>query len=380
MTLLIAADLASIALVTCLMLALPVLARPTMPFGVRVTTDRAGDPAVVAQRRVFARLTVMMAAVAATLSVPVLLAAGHPAVIGTAVTALAAADLLLYHRAHRKVRAAKDVGGWTAERRQGVTVDTTFRTDPIRVPWAWSLAALAVPLVTAGIGWSRYGELPATLPLFLGYGIAPAQREPATLFNAFEPVVYQTAITLLVLALVVILLRARPDLDAARPKGSARRYRVYLRGIAALSLLSAACLNLGLLVSALQLWAIITPTSLWQAAAYLPLAVLLGAWLVWEAKVGAAGHRLPALPGEEKEDSGLAQRDDDRHWFLAGTVYVNRRDPALLLHARIGSSWTLNLGHPIAWLLIAVLVVALASLGLSALFGVIDLPQKQSLF
>ncbi len=175
---------------------------------------------------------------------------------------------------------------------------------------------------------------------------------------------------------VLVVLRARPDLDAARPTGSARRYRVYLRGIAALSLLSAACLNLGLLISALLLWEVIPPTIAWQAATCLPLAAMVAGWLVWETKVGQAGHRLAALPGEDQEDSGVAQRDDDRHWFLAGTVYANRRDPALLLHARLGSSWTINLGHPVAWLLIA----ALAGFVLLALLGVIDLPQKRSLF
>lgn len=373
--LLIAADLATVALVTCLMLALPVLARPTLPFGVRVASERVADPAIVAQRRTFARLVGLVAAIAVITSIPALLAADHPAVLGAVATALTMADLLLYYRAHRKVRAAKDAGGWTAERRQGITVDTTFRTDPVRVPWAWGLPALATLLLTAGIGWSRYGGPPDTVPLFLGYGVAPAQREPATLLNVFEPVVYQTALTLLILPVVLIVLRARPDLDAARPKGSARRYRVYLHGVAALSLLSAACLNLGLLVSALQLWEVITPAVVWQVAACLPLVALLAGWMVWEMKVGQAGHRLTALPGEEAEDSGVAQRDDDRHWFLAGTVYVNRRDSALLIHARIGTSWTLNLGHPIAWLLVAVL----AGFGLLALFGVIDLPEKRSL-
>ncbi|WP_405148544.1 hypothetical protein OG589_11440 [Sphaerisporangium sp. NBC_01403] len=376
MTPLIAAHLALLALVTCLALALPALARPTLPFGVRVSAERVADPDVIAQRRSFARLTVTAAAIAATISTAVLLATGEPAVTGATATALAAADLLLYHRAHRNVRAAKDAGRWQAERRQAVTADTTFRTDPVRVPWRWSLPALAITLLTAAIGWSRYGGLPPTLPPFLAYGTSPAPREPTTFLNAFEPVAYQAATTLLVLVPVLVVLRARPDLDAARPTGSARRYRVYLRGIAALSLLSAACLNLGLLISALLLWEVIPPTIAWQAATCLPLAAMVAGWLVWETKVGQAGHRLAALPGEDQEDSGVAQRDDDRHWFLAGTVYANRRDPALLLHARLGSSWTINLGHPVAWLLIA----ALAGFVLLALLGVIDLPQKRSLF
>ncbi|MEU8249768.1 hypothetical protein [Nonomuraea sp. NPDC048916] len=370
-----------LALVTCLMWMLPALTRPTLPFGVRVGVQRVGDPAVISARRLYARLVVVVAVLAAAISIPALLVTGSSVVIGLAATVVIVADLLLYHRAHLTVRAAKHAGGWAADRRQAVTVDTTFRTDPVRVPWLWGLPAMAVLLLTAGLGWARYGELPATLPLFPGYGTASSKREPTTLLSAFQPVIYQVIVTLIVLAVVMVVLRARPDLDAARPKGSARRYRIYLRGVAAMSLLSAACLNLSLFLAALPLWEIVTSTIVWQVAVCVPLVALLGGWLAWEVKVGQAGHRLPALPGEEREDSGIDQRDDDRHWFLAGAVYVNRRDPALLVHARLGSaSWTLNLGHPIAWLLIGVLAVALAVFAVLALAGVVDPPQRHNLF
>ncbi|MET8053620.1 hypothetical protein ABZU75_39160 [Streptosporangium sp. NPDC005286] len=351
MMLSIAADLALVALVTCLMLVLPALARPTLPFGVRVTAERAGDPAIVTQRRSYTRLVVAVAAVAAVVSI----LTGQPAVT---LGVLVAADLLLYYRAHLKVRAAKSGGGWAGERRQGITMDTTFRTDPVRVPWVWGLPALAVVLLTAGIGW----------------------WSSSAVAGWFEPVLSQVGLTLLVVVVILIVLRARPDLDAARPKSSARRYRIYLRGVATLSLLSAACLNLSLLIWALRQWGVVGNTVGWLVAGCLPLVALLGGWLVWETKVGQAGHRLPALPDEQEEDTGMAQRDDDRYWFLAGTIYANRRDPALLVHARLGSSsWTLNLGHPIAWLLLGFVVIGLAGLVLVTVFGGIDLPQKRGI-
>lgn len=381
MILFLCAGLILIALVTSLMLALPALARPTLPFGVHVGIQRVGDPVIVAARRFYARLTVLVAGIAAVVSIMVLLVTGSAVAIGPTTTVVMVVDLLLFYRAHRMVRAAKLAGGWAAERRQGITVNTTFRTDPVRVPWLWGLPALAVLLLTAGIGWARHDGLPATLPLFPGYGTASSQREPTTVLSAFQPVIYQIAIALIVLATVLAILRARPDLDAARPQGSARRYRIYLRGVAVMSLLSAACLNLSLFFAALRLWEIVTRAIVWEVAVFAPLIVLLGGWLMWEIKVGQAGHRLPARPGEELEDSGVGQRDDDRHWLLAGTVYVNRRDPALLVHARLGSSsWTLNLGHPIAWLLLSVLTVVLIVLAGLALAGVVDLPQKHSLF
>ncbi|AQZ66886.1 unnamed protein product [[Actinomadura] parvosata subsp. kistnae] len=215
--------------------------------------------------------------------------------------------------------------------------------------------------------------LPATLASLHGLGADPARRAPTSVFTAFEPVLLQAVVTVAFPALTLVLLRARPDLDAARPAGSARRYRVYLRGMARLSLLGAACVNFSLFIAALRLWEVF---ALGTAAAVLPLAALVLGPLAWEWRAGQGGHRLPRLPGEEKEDSGLVQRDDDRHWHLAGTVYANRHDPGVVLHARFGQSWTLNLGHPVAWAVVA----GLAALVLLALTGIIDLPERHGLF
>ncbi|MGI5214663.1 DUF1648 domain-containing protein [Plantactinospora sp. CA-290183] len=375
MTLLITADLTVIALVTCLALATTWLTPPTLPFGVRVTAARVADPAVLAQRRQFRHGTIAAAALAGTVSIPLLLGSAGSAVIGSTATALGVVDLLLYHRAYRQVRAAKLSGGWRSEHRQGITVDTSFRTDPIRLPWHWLAPPTVIAFVSATIGWWRYDSLGTTLPQFQGYGLDAAERQPTSYLNAFEPVLLQTGITLAVPLLVLLVLRSRPDLDAARPVGSARRYRVYLGGVARLLLLGAACLNLGLLVTALQLWGVVATSTAWRVGTYLPLAALVVILLIWQHRVGHAGHRLPAQPGEPEEDSGVVQRDDDRHWMLAGTVYLNRRDPAVFVHTRIGTRWTLNLGHPIAWLV----VTAVLTVGLLAAVGVIDLPRRETL-
>lgn len=54
-------------------------------------------------------------------------------------------------------------------------------------------------------------------------------------------------------------------------------------------------------------------------------------------------------------------RDDDRFW-KAGLVYVNRGDPAVMVSARFGLGWTLNLGNPAAWLLIGAILASGAGL------------------
>lgn len=359
----------TILLVTCLALLLPALARPTLPFGVRVPADRVGDPAVVTRRRTFHRAVLAAGVLALACA---LLFGATP--LWAAV--LAVVDFGLYLHANHALRGAKRRGDWHHGLRQGVTVDTTFRTDPVRVPWRHLVPAAVILAATAVLGWLRDADLPDTLPRFTGFGVDPAATEPATWLNAFEPVLLQAGITVLVPLAALAVLRARPDLDAARPLGSARRYRVYLRGVATMTLVLAAALNLGLAITALQLWHVVPATTPWRVATYVPLAAMVVVLVVWERRVGSAGHRLPALDGEEDEESPVVQRDDDVNWFLGGLVYVNRRDPAVLVHARLGHSWTLNLGHPFAWLVLA----ALAALAAAALTGLVDLPRRENLF
>jgi uncharacterized membrane protein len=63
-------------------------------------------------------------------------------------------------------------------------------------------------------------------------------------------------------------------------------------------------------------------------------------------------------------------RDDDRYW-IAGMFYVNRDDRAILVPKRHGGPFglgigrTLNLGHPVSWLIMAapVAIAVLTALG-----------------
>ncbi|CAM4032021.1 DUF5808 domain-containing protein [Kibdelosporangium persicum] len=320
-----------IVLLTCLAWAAPRFARPTLPFGVQVAAARADDPAIVRTRQRYSRWVVAVALVA----VVVCLAVDDLIVSGVIANGLLVVHMALYGLAHQRIRTVKRREWWQAEHRYGVTTDTTFRTDPVRVPILWLLPSVAVLVASMLLG-------------------------------RWEIVVPIAVMTVLAPICVRALVRARPDLDAARPVASARKYRAYLEGTARLLLLGVAAVNLPVLLFTFPGWEVVANVLLGAAC----LAIV-----VWTIRVGQAGHRLPSLPGEEDEDTGLTQRDDDRYWHLAGTVYVNRQDPAVLVHQRVGMVWTMNLGHPVTWVLLAALAVVAALAG----FGVVDLPDRGNL-
>jgi uncharacterized membrane protein len=56
--------------------------------------------------------------------------------------------------------------------------------------------------------------------------------------------------------------------------------------------------------------------------------------------------------------TGAMSRDDERCWYAGGLFYYNPDDPAPLVPNRYYVGWTVNLGHPMARLVV-VLVVGL---------------------
>jgi uncharacterized membrane protein len=61
----------------------------------------------------------------------------------------------------------------------------------------------------------------------------------------------------------------------------------------------------------------------------------------------------PPVAGEV--DSSARGRENPRRW-VAGIFYVNPSDPALLVRRRFGLGWTMNFGHWISWIFLALLL------------------------
>ncbi|THV41664.1 DUF1648 domain-containing protein [Glycomyces buryatensis] len=365
-------------MVTAIWWSLPYLSRPTFPFGVQVPADRIGEAPIGRTRKTFARNVIVFGLVAAAASIPLSLRTDPRTVISLGVTGLVLADFAAYSFAGRQIRVAKQAGDWYGGARQGVTADLSFRTDPLRVNWRGLIPAAAILTATIIVGVVRSDTLPATLPGLEGLDLDGGPRVPTGFWFAANPVIAQAAVTLGTALVLAAILRARPEIDAAKPAATARRYRTYLRGLANLGFLTAACANLTLAGIALRLWEILPASPLGTIAIATPILAAAAAVVRFELRIGAGGHRLPDEPSEAEERTGLVQRDDDRHWHLGGFVYINRDDPAFFVHQRAGGSqWTLNLGHPAGWISVAALIlVALAAVAaaLADTLGILDLP------
>jgi uncharacterized membrane protein len=315
----------------------PLVTRPTVQFGVRVPPDYSAAPVIRRERRTYQWRSAAIAIFAAAS----LITWGDRSswVPGRVILIVElAADLGCFWWAHRQITKVKSAEDWFTGRRQTVVADTSWRTQPQVFPTGWLVPAVAVIVGTVIVGILRYPHLPA----YLNRG---GHRVATSPFSAFAVVVGQIYATGLWTALLLLVYRSRPDLDTADPTASLRSYRKALGVFARAGLVLLACVDLSLLLGALQLWQIFRLSGGGDVLVGVPFAAGLVAFFCAVVRAGAIRART----------SGVAtamDRDDDRFW-KAGIVYVNRDDPAVLVSARVAFGWTVNLGNPTAWLLMA---------------------------
>ena len=342
------------ALLLVLALALPSINSPTVPFGVRLPAQRVDDPTVLRQTRTYRRRVLFGGIAALGVGVVIYSVTGDTLLLPLSVLALVGVWYRCFFLANRDIRAAKAAGGWYEGLHQGIAVDTELRTDPPRFPWLWLAPALIVTVATGVIGVLAYPSMPDMLAVHYGAGGVPNRIAAKSVGTAFSLVFVQIGVTALLVGIAAAIFRSsRPDIDPARPVGSARWHRQYM-ALGAKALLGlVATIDVGMLGSSLLMW---TGT----VTSWAPMVVVLPilAAVVVAVVVLAKNNREP---DEGQEDTGLTHRDDDKYW-RGGLFYINGEDHALLVPRRFGVGWTLNFGNPNAAMLLAGVVALIALL------------------
>jgi uncharacterized membrane protein len=329
-----------VGLLTC---ALPTVTRPTLQFGVRVPRDLAGAPVIGRERRAYYWRT---AAIGLGCTLVAVTLPGHwpPWLTRIILLPELAADLGCFWVARRKITAVKKADGWFAGLRQTVVADTSWRTDPPRFPVGWLVPALVVVAATVTVGALRYPALPAEIVNGAGHRVPKAAVTVLVVAG-------QLYFTTVFCGLMLVVHRSRPDIEAADPAASALRYRRFLTAFTRALLTMAALADLGLLLIALPDWQLYRLSGIGRALPVLPFAAGVVLLAAVAARTGQGGSRLNGNVRGLARAAGT-DRDDDRFW-KAGLLYANRDDPALVVGARFGVGWTLNFGHPVAWLFLA---------------------------
>ncbi len=206
------------------------------------------------------------------------------------------------------------------------------------------LLPLVILAVRAGECFVRWEEIPARFPTHWGWNGADrwAEKTPWAVFGLFVAMGLVCAV-LLFLAWAMVH-RARRIAGPGEPEGAERRFRnVGVAGLMALGWVFA------LTLPPIENMALAVP---WGPGL---IGVVAAGWLVALVRTGQGGTRLPGYLSLVDRAAPAGDRTADGSWKL-GMFYVNRGDPALVVEKRFGLGWTLNFGHPLSWLVVAVVM------------------------
>jgi uncharacterized membrane protein len=289
----------TVAVFGLLMCTVPAVTRPTVPFGVRVPLTHTGAPVIQRARRVYFWRSASVAVCCTALA---FILSGSEAAWPSRVIVLLemAVNVFCFRLARKKI----------------IEADTSWRTQPQRFPIRWLIPAVSVISATIIIGVIRYPHLPAYLTT--GLATVGGRRVPRSPVSAFAMVIGQLYVTCIGTGLMALVYRSRPDIDAADPTATLPRYRRLLDAYTRAVLTMLALIDLTFLLAALQLWGLYD--------------------------LHGARAALPIVPA------------------LVGLLYINRADPAVVVPARVGVGWTLNLGNPTAWMIIGGIIALVAGL------------------
>jgi uncharacterized membrane protein len=219
------------------------------------------------------------------------------------------------------------------------------------IPGGWALQVMPFVLLAAAavVLAMRWTDLPARIPVHWGLDGQADRWTERTVVSVFAPLAAAALLCGLMLALSVGLLRGR----RVQAAGSAALREARFRRLTMLVLFAAEML-IAAGASQVALVLVVQPASLARG-----LTLLVGAGLaatvvlvvlLFRLGQGGSGGQADSAP-----EAPVGDRTPDSAWKW-GLIYVNAQDPAFLVEKRFGVGYTFNFGHPIAWLLLALLV------------------------
>lgn len=351
--------LASLTLTVGLLLAFtPYLMRRSECFAVTVPASVQHDPRLVALKRHYAMVMLVLTAVAtvASLAAGMLMVSGQEG-IGTALMCAAllvpvVMSFVFMLRNRRRVSALKRSEGWGVRGRQAVA-SVAEEDLPGAIPLAWDLVYAPVILGTVCLGLVLYPGMPEQLPMHADFMGNVNSYVPKTLGSAIGfPVAIETFTVACFVFAHWTILRSKHPVDPGAPATSALAYGLFAHAQSVLLLV------MGVLVSGgtglLFLLSSAGFIGLGQAGLGImmlcvPLAI---GGVVLSVTYGQAGSRV----FRRMRDGGELLSDDDEHWKL-GVLYVNQEDASVFLPKRFGFGWTLNFARPAAWAIVVGFVV-----------------------
>lgn len=267
-----------------------------------------------------------------------------------AMAALLIGDSAFFVLANRQTRTYKKAVVPADRLTNKMIIDTTQSAHEPLMPLSWLLALLPLFLATIAVAIWGYPFMGSNIPTHYGLTGPDAWTHKSPL-AVMQPLIFD------VLLVIIILFTRRAPAAVKGNPNAAPGYALYRKWLNGLLILFGLVTELLFFLMELSLirpvHTYLAPALTWVFPVLSSFTLLLIAFMAY----------LFFRMVRAKESSGPIF-DNDRHWIW-GLFYFNRSDPSLFIEKRIGIGYTVNMAHPIAWL---ILVGILAAVVISSIY------------
>ncbi|TDQ36260.1 DUF1648 domain-containing protein [Aureibacillus halotolerans] len=344
---------------------MPYLTRKTISFGISIPEEAFQEEEITGVRKRYIKWT-GLTSILLILGMMLLVKDVTDADTGR-IIALSMLPLLffivafwVYLKAHHKMKALKESKAWHAQQRQYATAHLTSAAERKAVySNAWFVIPALVAMLSFVLTFLNYNQMPNPLPMKYDFAGNVTVWEEKTYKIVYLLPIIQVYMIALFVFINSMIDRAKQQIDPAHRKRSLKQQQSF-RAYWSLFLLITCVLIVGLFFFLQLTYLIEVPSTLITIVPIgISTVIIIGA-IVLSLITGQGGSRL-RVPDS---DQGIGvQRDDDRYWKL-GLFYINRHDPALFLEKRMGVGWTVNLGRPTVWIVLAIILGSSLALSL----------------
>jgi uncharacterized membrane protein len=345
-----------IAGITILQTAIPFLLKNTVVFGVSIPDGHSDDPQLHSFKKKYSITTFSIGLLALFVFYFWTKHSGSPkeniVLAGTAIQfAIIIISMVLYFYFHAKTANLKRKNRWGAGLKQVKVSDLTIRSKDEMLPSYMFIIPMMITVGFIAYTAAQYDSLPDQIPTHWGADGKPDAFSEKGPFSILSLPLILLTIQAMFLGINVMTKRSGIKLSATKSNTSRIRQLGFRKYTSWLLLIMSVLMTL--LLGYLQLSILHQGLGGEIFMTGLPIIFLLLVLIMtgmYAFKVGQGGSRLEVdmtdLPAE-----GIMDVDDDQYW-KGGIFYVNKDDPSIFVEKRFGVGWTINLAHPLSYLMI----------------------------
>lgn len=274
-------------------------------------------------------------------------------------------SFFVYFIANKEVKKVKNELNWGKAKKSVVVIDTNFTKEKSKSMLAsswWFLIPLFMIIINLYIGYKAYDNLPDIVPTHFNFAGEANGWTPKSYKLIIQMPAVQLFMTIIMFFSYKIIGWSKQQISASNPKSSKERNRIFRYRWSVYMILMTIAINILFTAGNLNILQVIKMSAKTSMIVIFTITMLIVvSSIVMSVKTGQGGSKIK-IESMDEENEKVQDRDDDKYWKLANSIYVNKDDPAIFVEKRFGIGWTMNFGNTKSIVITVIFIILIIAL------------------